>query len=243
MSNIWIIGRREFKLFFISPIAYVVTFIILLILGIIFYGSTIGAADQQFPLDIQVVVGPLVTLVLFTTPAITMRTLAEEQRTGTMELLLTAPIRDWELIVGKWLGALLFLITVLGITLIYPLILNQIITPVIDLGTLISSYIGLVLLASALTAVGVAASSLFSNQIVAFFTSLGIFLILWMIGFPSQTMTGAGGEVFKYLDLSGHFYNTFYLGVIELQDIIYFISMTTLALFLGTLSIEIRRWR
>jgi len=243
MQNVWTIARREFKLYFISPIAYAVACMILLILGVIFYANLLNAVNQQNVPGVQIIVGPLVTLFLFTTPAITMRSLAEEQRTGTLELLLTAPVRDWELVLGKWLGGVLFYLVLMLVTWIYPIILNQMVSPGIDQGLLITGYLGLFLMASAFVAIGVAMSSLFSNQIAAFFATLAVLLVLWMLGFPAQAMGGTGSELLRYLDMSEHFYNTFYTGIIELKDIIYYVSASALALFLGTVSIETRRWR
>jgi ABC-2 type transport system permease protein len=101
MRNVWTIASREYKQYFASPAAYLVAFMFLLILGILFYANILNAMVQQFPPTVQVILGPLVTILLFATPAITMRLLADEQRLGTMELLLTAPVRDWELVVGK----------------------------------------------------------------------------------------------------------------------------------------------
>lgn len=244
MRNIWIIARREYKLFFISPVAYAVSFLIFLVLGIIFYANIIVATYQGGAPTIQIIIGPMVTLILFTTPAITMRTFAEEQRSGTLELLLTAPVRDWEIVIGKWLGAFLFILTIILVSWIYPIILNQMIEPGIDQGLLISTYLGLILLSACITAIGVAVSSFFNNQIAVFFTTLVILLVFWMISYPSQAMGSMGGNEFlKYLDLSEHFYNTFYQGIINLKDIVYYLSVTILALFTGAVSVETRRWR
>jgi ABC-2 type transport system permease protein len=246
MRNIWTIASREFKHYFISPIAYAVFFMILIILGVIFYANFLAAisgAYSQYAPGIQIIVGPLVTILLFTTPAITMRSIADERRSGTLELLLTAPVRDWELIVGKWLGALLFVLSIILVTWIYPIILNQLIQPGIDQGLLVTNYLGLILLVSSYLAIGIATSSLFSNSIASFFATLGILLLFWMIGYPSQAMGATGGQFLSYLDLSNHFYNSFYQGVIELKDVIYYVSVTGLALFLGKISIEVRRWR
>ncbi len=242
MRNTWTIARREYNLFFISPIAYAVAFILLVIIGVIFYANVVSASYEQYPLGMEVVFSPMTTLFLFTIPAVTMRTLAEEQRNGTLELLLTAPVRDWELVTGKWLGAFLYLATVLSLTAIFPIILNQIIEPGIDLGALAAGYLGLALLAASFTAIGIAASSLFSNQIAAFFAALGVLLIFWMIGFAAQSMSGTN-EIISYLDMSEHYYNSFIQGVIELKDVAYFLSVTALALALGTVSLETRRWR
>lgn len=243
MRNIWILARKEYKHYFISPTAYAVAFMILLILGIIFYVNILAAVMQQYAPSIQLVLNPMVTLLLFTTPAITMRSLAEEQKNGTLELLLTAPIRDWELVVGKWLGGLLFVVSILAITLIYALVLNQLISPGIDFGVVLTGYLGLLLMVGTFIAIGVAVSSLFSNQIAAFFATLGILLALWMIGIPSQVMGAGGNTIIQYVDLSAHYYDTFYQGIIDLKDVVYYLSAIALLLFAGTVSLETRRWR
>ncbi len=242
MRNIWVIANKEYKHYFISPVAYAISLAILLILGILFYANVLAAVYQQYVPDVRIVVGPMVTLLLFTIPAITMRSLADESKSGTLELLLTAPVRDWEVVVGKWMGGVLFVLTLLLITWFFPIVLDRLISPGIDQGMMVTSYLGLFLLSAACLAIGVMTSSFFSNQIAAFFASLGLLLILWMIGYPAQAM-GTGGELLKYLDMSEHFYNSFYRGVIELKDIIYFLSVTALALFIGSVSVEMRRWR
>jgi len=242
MRNIWIIARKEYKQYFISPIAYAVAFMIFAIVGFIFYENILAAIVQQFAPGIDVVLNPMVTILLFATPAITMRMISEENRTGTMELLLTAPVRDSELMIGKWLGGFLFIVSILLVTWIYPLILNLLIKPGIDQGILISGYLGLFLLMGALLAIGGAVSTLFSNQIAAFFACLGVILIIWLIDIPAQA-SGSTGGLLTYLALPEHFYNTFLLGVIDLKDVIYYLSVTAVALFLGTISIETRRWR
>jgi ABC-2 type transport system permease protein len=244
MRNIWVIAEKEYKNFFISPIAYVVSFAVLLILGIIFYASVLAASIQQYAPSIQIVIGPLVTLLLFTIPAITMKSLAEEQKNGTLEILLTAPVRDWEVVVGKWLGGVLFILTLLLVTWFFPIVLNQIVQPGIDQGLMLASYLGLFLISSCFLAIGIMTSSFFSNQIAAFFACLGILLIFWMLGLPAQAAGAtAGGDLLRYLDLSEHFYPTFFRGVIEVKDIVYYASVTALALFLGSVSVEARRWR
>jgi ABC-2 type transport system permease protein len=243
MRNIWVIARREFKLFFISPVAYAVAFMIFLILGIIFYANVAAALAQQSAPTVQIVIAPLVTLLLFTCPALSMRALADEQRMGTMELLLTAPVRDWELVVGKWLGSFLFALSLIAVTWVFPIILNILEQPGIDQGMLLTSYIGVLLLVAAFLAIGVAVSSFFSNQIAVFFITLVIFLVLWMISYPAQAMGSTGGDLLRALDMSEHFYNTFYTGILDLKDIIYYLSVTLLGLVIGTMSVESKRWR
>ncbi len=243
MSNIWVIARREFKLYFISPVAYTVAFLIFLILGIIFYANIAAALAQQSAPNVQIVVAPLVTLLLFTCPAISMRSIADEQRMGTMELLLTAPVRDWELVVGKWLGGFLFVLSIVAVTWVFPIILNILEQPGIDQGMLVTSYTGVLLMVAAFLAIGVAISSFFSNQIAVFFITLGVFLLLWMISYPVQSATGTGADFLRSLDMSEHFYNSFFNGIFELKDIVYYLSVTVFALVIGTVSVESRRWR
>jgi ABC-2 type transport system permease protein len=171
-----------------------------------------------------------------------MNLLAEEQRMGTIELLLTAPVRDWELVVGKWLGGFLFLLTLLAVTLVYPLILNFLVEPGIDMMLLLSGYLGLILFCSSLIAVGVTISSFFSNPVATFFLTLAIFLFLWIIGFLGQ-VSPAGNEVLTYLDLRAHYTETFLMGIVDMRDIVYYVSLTVLSLFLGSVFTEARRWR
>ncbi len=154
MRNIWTIARREYKLYFISPVAYVVAFLFMAILGFFFYRA-MGDAIQQalyqsYAPTVQVLVSPMVTLLLFTMPAITMRLLAEEARMGTLELMLTAPVKDWELVIGKWLGGFLFMLTLLVATWVFPIALNIIVEPGIDQGLLLTNYLGLVLMVASL---------------------------------------------------------------------------------------------
>jgi ABC-2 type transport system permease protein len=247
MRNIWIIARREYKLFFISPIAYVVAFFFILLMGYFFYSGLAQAVAyslyQPYAPTVQSVIGPMVTLIVFVMPAITMRSIAEEMRSGTMELLLTAPVRDWELIVGKWLGAFMYMLSLLALTLIFPLILNLMVDPGIDQGILLSGYIGLILMVASLMAIGVFISTLFSNQVVVFFISLAVVLVLWFVIRPiSQDSSTTGSQVLTYSNFINHFLN-FYQGTVDVSDIVYYLSLTSLALFLGTVSIEIRRWR
>jgi ABC-2 type transport system permease protein len=247
MRNVWIIARREYKQFFISPVAYVVAFFFMILLGLFFYlnlrAAIIQATYQAYAPSVQIVIGPMVTLLLFVMPAITMRSIAEETRTGTMELLLTAPVKDWELVVGKWFGAFLFMLSLLAVTWIFPIVLNFLVKPGIDQGVLLTGYLGLVLMVASLIAIGIFISSLFNNQLVAFFVSLVVVLALLFMSQLSTTTGGIGNQLLTYLDYGNHFFNNFIQGSIDLSDIVYYLSLTSLALFLGTVSIEFRRWR
>jgi ABC-2 type transport system permease protein len=243
MRNAWIIAGREFRQYFISPIAYVVAAVVLLILGGIFaINMYAGTMTGQVSPDGRMVIGPLVTILLFATPAITMRLVAEEHRQGTLELLLTAPVRDWEVVVGKWLGAVGFMLCIIAVTWVYPLILNRLTSPGIDQGVLVSAYLGLVLLVFALVAIGVFISSLFTSSVAAFFTTLGVLLLLWIVGSFAQG-TGTSSEVIRYVGLVDHYYGNMYQGILDLTDAVYFLSLTTLSLLLGSVAVEARRWR
>jgi ABC-2 type transport system permease protein len=250
MHNVWTIAKREYNLYFSSPVAFVVSFIVLLILGVFFYyslliGTSPVAMQQGYVPNVDVILWWLGLLLAILTPALTTRLLAEERRLGTIELLMTAPVKDWELVVGKWLGAFLMLLTLIAVTLIYPLILDQLVSPGIDQGPLIAGYLGLILLTSALVAIGVFISSLFSNQIAAFITTLGVVIFLWLVtGLIVRVMGQMGGvqEWVRFLDLSSPYNNNLLRGVLNLQDIVYYLSVTALALFMGTVSIEVRRW-
>src|SRR5215216_7673199 len=260
MRNIWTIAKREYDHYFISPIAYVVAFMILLTLGVIFAINLyyyIQNAFQSYGAtpDISPITGAFGFLLVLTVPALTMRLLADEARMGTLELLLTAPVRDFELVAGKWLGGLLFLLSILAITLVYPIILNGIVigsvtiipplvTPGIDRELLLSSYVGVILVSASFLALGVGISAIFTNQIAAFFVTLSVFVFLWwLIGFPAQVLQGSASEIFRYLDMKTHFYDALNVGSIKLADLIYFLSLIALGLFVGTTAVETRRWR
>lgn len=247
MHNIWTIAKREYDQYFSSPVAYAVAFFILLVIGAIFYffGLVAASAQQGSAPGVDIVTYPLATMLVLVVPAITTRLLAEERRLGTIELLLTAPVRDWELIVGKWLGGFLLMLTIVAFTLVYPVILNQLIDPGIDQGPLISGYLGLILMCAALVAIGVFVSSLFSNQIAAFAATMGLLIFLWWILGPVSRAAGSLGtasDIINYLDFNNHYFDNLVRGVIDLKDIVYYLSVTALALVFGTVSIEVRRW-
>jgi|YNPNPStandDraft_1061719.scaffolds.fasta_scaffold15987_3 ABC-2 type transport system permease protein len=248
MRNIWTIARREYRQYFISPLAYVTALAILLVVGAYFslylyFVSQQSLFGAQAP-ETNIVVGPMATIFLLGIPALTMRLLADEQRMGTLELLLTAPVRDAELVIGKWLGAFLFALTIIAITFIFPVILNALVDPGIDQGIMISGYLGIILMVAALLALGTAISALFSNQFAAFFVTLGLMLFLWwVIGWPASVFQyGAPHDIFEHLNISKHF-GDMTGGNVTLAAIVYFLSLTILGLLVGTTAVETRRWR
>jgi ABC-2 type transport system permease protein len=248
MRNVWTIARREIRLYFASPVAYIIGLLILLITGIYFVlviylagqsAFTSGSASAPGP---DLIIGLMVFLFLFAVPALSMRLMADEHRNGTLELLLTAPIHEWELVIGKWLGSFLFVFIIIAITFIYPIVLNSLVTPGIDQGLMMANYLAITLVAAAFLAIGTAISSFFNNQFAAFFATLAVLFFLWVvIGWPSVVMQG-GGAVFDYLSMSKHF-SSMQTGTIALSDLVYYLSLTALGLFLGTVAVETRRWK
>jgi ABC-2 type transport system permease protein len=247
MRNIWIIAKREINNYFNSPLAYVVSFAMLLPMGIYFSLLMWVSAQQSMYGGPTPDSAPLnwlfVFLMLFLSPALTMRLLSDEARMGTLELLLTAPVRDFELVAGKWLGSFLFVLGLAALSLIYPLIMNNYVEPSIDWMMVLASYIGLILATGALLALGAGISALFTNQFAAFFTTLGLFFFLWfMVGLPASYISN-GGSLLNYLSFSNHFSQSMNNGTISLGDIVYFLSLIALGLFTGTTAVESRRWR
>ncbi len=248
MRNIWTIARREYRHYFTSPLAYIAALLALLTVGIYFVIIIYYLTNQSYYSNtapgINIVIGPLSSVFLFAAPALTMRLLADEQRMGTLELLLTTPIKDGELVVGKWLGAFLFMLTIIAITLVYPIVLNKLTSPGIDQGAMISGYIAIILLTAVFLAIGTAMSSFFNNQFAAFFATLAVLILFWwLIRLPTYIIQNdTFNSILNYLDLNGRF-NSMLGGTMSLSDIIYPVSLTALGLFLSAAAVEIRRWR
>ncbi|MBI4300364.1 MAG: ABC transporter permease subunit, partial [Chloroflexi bacterium] len=173
-------------------------------------------------------------------PALTMRLLAEEQSLGTIELLLTAPVRDVEVVLGKFLSSVAVFLAMLVLTLYYPLILFLFGDP--DPGPIWSGYVIFLLAGGAWLSVGLLTSSFSGNQIVSWVLAAGILLGLWFIGSAGDAVGGTTGSILNYLSLSEHLRDSRF-GLIDTRDIIYFVSMIVTALFLTTRSLETRRWR
>jgi len=235
VRNITTIALREFKSYLASPMAYVVTGIFLVLTGFLF---SISSATY-FETSIRGFLGTGSLLLLLLASVLTMRLLAEERKMGTLELLLTAPVRGSEVIVGKFLGSLGILTAMLALTFYYPIILMWFGDP--DWGPIATGYLGLFLLGSASLAVGLFASSLTSNQIVAAVVAGGILFALWFLGMAADLLPEALGEVIVYFSLS-HYFPDLMRGVIDTRGIIYYLSITVLFLFLAIRSLESSRW-
>ena len=235
MRNTTAIALKEFKSYLASPMAYVVTGIFLVLTGVFF--STSPATYFETSIRGFLETGSLLLLLL--AAALTMRLLAEERKMGTMELLLTAPVRDSEVILGKFLGSLGILTAMLVLTFYYPILLIAFGDP--DMGPIATGYLGLFLLGCVSLAVGLFASSLTSNQIVAAVVAGGILFALWFVGLAANYLPEALGEVIGYLSLY-YYFPDFMRGIIDTRGVIYYLSITALFLFLAIRSLENSRW-
>ena len=197
------------------------------------------------PLNInQFVVAPslanMTIVLLFLTPMITMRLFAEEKRSGTIELLLTSPVKDYEIIAGKWLGAMLLFCAMLLVAAVNLSILFFYTTP--DWRPVLVALLGLVLMGGAMIAAGAFLSTLTKNQIVAGALTFGFLLLLWVLNWATSFSNSTLSEICEFLALSPHF-EQFSKGVIELKDVAYYVSAIALGLFLSKRSLESLRWR
>jgi len=235
LSNVGPIYRRELRSYFNSPVAYVVIVVFLAIVGWYFSSNLflINTASMR-------VVFELVPLVfLFFVPAVTMRLLAEEKKSGTLELLTTKPVRDAEIVLGKFLAAWSLLAATLAPTLVYLITLMFLGSP--DLGPVIAGYIGLLLTGGVYIAIGIFASGLTENQIVAFLVGLLIVLALFLADKVLIYMPSVIAPTIEYMGIDYHF-GSIARGVIDSRDIIYFGSVMGFALMLATASLERRKW-
>ena len=234
MREIWIITKRELHSFFNSLMAYILLVLFLGFSGFFtwLYGSDIFFLGQA---NLGTFFGIAYWTLFFFAPALTMRLLAEEKRSGTIELLLTKAVTDRQVVVGKFLAALLLIVIALVFTL--PYVITVMSVGNLDLGAVICGYLGLVLMSAAYISVGLFASSVTTNQIVAFLMALFIGIFFHVIfGVLAGGVGGMLGQVFNYLSLSGHF-ESLSRGVVDSQDIIYFLSIVFLGLFFTELSL------
>jgi len=236
VRNVIAIARRELGSYFGSFLAYLVIALFLVVNGFFFYlNVTFGQ---------QATIGPVVqtiyTILLLITPILTMRLISEELRSGTVELLLTAPVRDFEVVAGKFLAAMGFVGVMLLLTLAYPAVLFALGSP--DWGVVGSAYLGMVLFAGAAVGIGLFASSVTPNQIVAAVLAFVILLVLWVVDGLSSGLGGDIGGVVRELALYTHF-SDLTRGLVNSKDIVYFLSLIAFGLYLSTTALEARRWR
>src|SRR5580658_8280669 len=254
MRNILIIWRKELRSYFTSPIAYLMLTMFALIFGFFFWNSLgyfvlMGMESQMrgqmTPMNLnEIIVRPLLSNVgvigLFFIPMITMRLFAEEKRSGTIELLATSPIRDVEIIIGKWLAALSLYACMLLVAAVNFAFLFKYGKP--DWKPLAIGYLGLLLQAGALLAIGTFISTLTKNQIIAGAATFGVCLLLWVLEWVSGYERATWARVLSYMSVVTHF-ESFGRGVIDSKDAVYYVTVIFLGLFFTARSLESLRWR
>ena len=236
MSPALVISRREIRTYFNSPVAYIVVTALLGISGTLFFSELF----LQKQADLRGLFNHMPLWFAFIVPAITMRLLADEKGSGTLELLITMPVRDWEVVVGKFLAAMALLCTAIGLTLAFALTV-RLMGP-LDRGPTIGGYIGLVLMGGAYTAVGLMASSFTRNSIIAFIIAFIISITLWLFGFFVQLAPLWAQPIMAFLSTNSHFENIS-RGVVDSRDVIYYFSIIGVCLLVATTSLESRKWR
>jgi len=236
MSPALVISRREIRTYFNSAVAYIVVTVFTVLTGYLFFTQLFveKQADMRGFFNIM----PL--LFMFVVPAITMRLLADEKSSGTLELLITMPVRDWEVVVGKFLAAMALLCTAIGLTLVFALTVKGL--GPLDRGPTIGGYLGLVLMGGAYVSIGVMASSLTRNSIVSFILAFAISFGLYLLGRLTQFLPQAWQGLIAYLSIDGHFENIG-RGVIDSRDVIYYLSVIGVCLLVATTSLESRKWK
>ena len=254
MRNILAIAHKELKSYFSSPIAYIVLGFWALLYGYFFVAilqffvrQSMQMGQFQGPQAMNInqqLIRPLVQnvtiLVLFLMPMVTMRTYSEEKRSGTIELLLTSPVTDWQIILGKFLGAMALYGTMLAVTLIHLAFLFRYGNP--EWKPILTAYVGLLLLGGCFISVGLFISSLTKNQIVAGMVTFAVFLLLWVIEWIGSFSGPTIDSLTQYLSIVGHL-DDFGKGVLDTTHLIYYLSFITFGLFLTAKSVDTERWR
>jgi ABC-2 type transport system permease protein len=254
MRNMLAIAEREIKSYFASPIAYVVIGFFALLYGYFFYALLsffeqqsmqmgMGQPGQSMNIN-QMLIGPVLmnatVILLFVFPLITMRTYAEEKRSGTIELLLTSPLTDLQIILGKFIGAMLLYSAMLAVTLIHVGLLFLYGDP--EWKPIVTGYLGLLLMGGCFLSVGLLISSLTKNQIVAGMITFAVFLMLWVINWIGSFVGPTAQAVLAHLSITEHF-DDFAKGIIDTKHLVYYASFMAFGLFLTMKSVDSERWR
>jgi len=255
MNNILAIAHKELKSYFSTPIAYIVIGFFALLFGYFFYAMLVIFNQQsaQFggaeggAVDInQQLIRPLFlnasVILLFVLPLITMRTYSEEKRSGTIELLLTSPVTDVEIILGKFLGAMALYAAMLAITVIHMLVLFSYANPKPEWTVPVIGYVGLLLMGGCFISVGLLISSLTKNQIVSGMVTFAVFLLLWVINWIASFTGPTTQSVLNYLSITDHF-DDFTRGIVDTKHLIYYFSVMSFGLFLTARSVDTERWK
>jgi ABC-2 type transport system permease protein len=254
MKNVWIVCSKELRSYFVSPIAYLLLVMLAVIFGFFFWNSLgyiVNMAMQAqmegepFPMNLnEQVIRPLLSNInvisLFFLPMITMRLFAEEKRSGTIELLTTSPVKDYEIVVGKWLAAVLMYACMLLSTVLDFVFLFKYGNP--DWKPVVIGYLGLLLQAGGLLAIGTFISTMTRNQIIAGAATFGVCLMLWVLNWVSQFEMSTWAQVLSYMSVITHF-ESFAKGVVDSKDVIFDATVIFLGLFFTARSMESLRWR
>ena len=254
MRNVLAIAEKELRSYFASPIAYILIGFFSLLFGWFFYVYLMAFVNQseqmmQFggggganvnQMMIRGLLQNTAVIILFVMPMITMRTYSEEKRSRTVELLLTSPVTDLEIILGKFIGALALYGAMLLVTMLYILILFKIGNP--EWRPIVAGYLGLLLMGGCFLSTGLFISSLTKNQIVAGFLTFATFLMLWVIGWLGESSSPTTRDVLNYISITEHF-EDFARGIIDTKHVIYYLSFITFGLFLTAKSVDSERWR
>ena len=255
MSNILAIAHKELKSYFASPIAYIVIGFFALVFGYFFYAlllffdrqsmqmAGLGGAAQPVNVNEQMirpVFQNAMVILLFVLPMITMRTYSEEKRSGTIELLLTSPVTDFQIITGKFLGAMGLYAAMLAITLVHIGLLFVFGDP--EWLPIATTYLGMLLMGGCFISVGLLISSLTKNQIVAGMATFVVFLMLWIINWIASFAGPTAQAILNYLSITEHL-DDFTRGILDTQHLVYYLSFIAFGLFLTSRSVDMERWR
>ena len=236
MHQVLVLAKKEFRSYFDSPVAYVVITLFLLIAGWQFSTSLFLSNSP----DLRTLFSIIRFILLFFIPAVSMRLISEERRLGTIELLMTLPVKEWQLVMGKFLSAYLLIIVTLILTIIHYITIALLGRP--DLGATIGGYIGLVLIVGFYLSIGIFTSSLSQNQIISFILSFVIIFAFYILDKIVFFFPGFLATVLEYLSTDYHF-NNIARGVLDSRDVIYYLSMMFLFLFLTVQTLESRKWK
>ena len=255
MRNIWTICNKEIKTYFTSPIAYVITFVFLFVTGFFFYSLILWfdsysmqaarypEAIQQLNIN-QMVYSPLFhnisIILLFTIPLLTMRLFAEEKKRQTDELLFTSPLSVGQIILGKYFASLFVLVVMLLLTGILSIFTFAYGNP--EFVPILNGYLGLFLMGAAFLAIGIFFSSVTESQVVAAMLTFGVLLLFWILNWAAGSASGMWGDVLDYLSFFQHF-DDLTRGILDTTDLVYYLSLISLGLFLTHSVIQSRRWR
>jgi len=237
MQNVFNIGWRQFRSYFDGPVAYIVSIVVLGVVGFMFWMFFF----LQNHATIQEMFNWMGYALIFAAPALTMGLIAEEKRSGTIEILLTMPVREWEVIIGKYLGALGLYVVILLLTLVNPIAVSNF--GDLDWGPVFTGYLGLFLEGAAMLALGLMTSSWTRNQLISFFSSFTLLAFVgWLLPAVAQYLArGAIATALEAISLSHHL-ESMSRGVIDLRDIVFFLSLTVIGLMFSFQALESRRW-